>query len=108
MYTETLIISYKNLPPQLIPPPFRFAKMDTSNIYGVFQYKFHDLLLFVGYQLRGNSVNQHTIIFSQALCVGQCIFTDDPRFRLSGYINSHNIIIRSAENPHAEHENPLH
>jgi hypothetical protein len=44
----------------------------------------------------------------RALCVGQFVFTEEPWFRLSGYINSQNIRIMSAENPHAPHENPLH
>jgi hypothetical protein len=33
---------------------------------------------------------------------------DEAWFHLSGYINSQNSRIWSAENPHALHENPLH
>lgn len=41
------------------------------------------------------------------LCVGNLFFKDEARFRLNGYISNQNHRIRSAENPHALHENPL-
>jgi len=36
------------------------------------------------------------------------LFTYQARLRLSGHINSQNSRLRSAENPHELHENPLH
>jgi hypothetical protein len=35
-------------------------------------------------------------------------YSDEAWFHLSGYVNSHNSRIRSAENPHTFHERPLH
>jgi hypothetical protein len=35
------------------------------------------------------------------------LYTDEAWFHLSGYVNSQNSRIRSAENPHTFHERPL-
>jgi hypothetical protein len=111
IHTETVVSSYKDLlPPHPTPPPLRLATMDIPNICGVFQHTFTALLLFVSYQLRGNSVTESMIFFYKKgiTCVGKFVFTKKPCFLLSGYIKSHNIRTRSAENPNAQHENPLH
>jgi len=50
------------------------------------------------------------MIFSQegVFVLDSWFFTDEAWFQLSGYINSQNRKIWSAENPHALHVNSLH
>jgi hypothetical protein len=40
--------------------------------------------------------------------LGECVFTDEALFHLSGYVNSQNSRFWSSKNPHLFHEVPLH
>jgi hypothetical protein len=64
---------------------------------------------FIGYQLCSNFAIYNMVFFMETgLRVGQFFFMDETWFHLSGYINSKNSRICSAENPQELHENPLH
>jgi hypothetical protein len=62
---------------------------------------------FVCYYLRGNSAID-MFFTRKGLGAGIFFSTDEALSHLSGYINSQNSSVWSAENPHSLHENPLH